>query len=90
MARVLKVSGDVKRVEPANGTDFSLEELKEFVDGYIEIIQLPNNEIMVINENGKVVDLPFNELATNIYQELIYKGDYIAGDALICDKEQVK
>lgn len=33
-------SGSIKMVDPANGKDFSLEELNEIVDGYIEILHI--------------------------------------------------
>lgn len=89
-ARVYNTNGDIVRVEPANGINFSFEELKEIGDGYFEIIQLSDREIMAINEDGKMLNLPINEHATEIYQELIYCNDYIAGIILICDKDQIK
>lgn len=88
-AKIYKADGSIIDVKPNNGTDFSLEELQEIVGGYIEIVGLMDNEIMVINEEGKLIDLPFNETATQMYQEVDGFYDYIAGDVLVCDSNMV-
>jgi hypothetical protein len=88
-AKIYKADGSIIDVKPNNGTDFSLEELQEIVGGYIEIVSLMDNEIMVINEEGKLIDLPFNETATQMYQEVDGFYDYIAGDVLVCDSNMV-
>lgn len=77
--------------EPKNGTDFSLEELQEFVGGYIETITLLDDLIMVVNEEGKLLGLPFNKAATEIlWYHTNNTDDYIAGSALICESCLVK
>lgn len=55
MATLIKADGTKKEIQPQNGTDFSLEELQKYVDGYIQVIPLRNqeDEILVINEDGK-------------------------------------
>lgn len=88
-AKIYKADGSIIDVKPNNGTDFSLEELQDIVGGYIEIVGLIDNEIMVINEEGKLIDLPFNETATQMYQEVDGFYDYIAGDVLVCDSNMV-
>jgi hypothetical protein len=88
-AKIYKADGSIIDVKPNNGTDFSLEELQEIVGGYIEIVSLMDDEIMVINEEGKLIDLPFNETATQMYQEVDGFYDYIAGDVLVCDSNMV-
>ena len=42
----------------------TLKETQEFVKGYIEVITLPNDDILVINEEGKLKDLPYNSKAS--------------------------
>lgn len=77
--------------EPKNGTDFPLEELQEFVGGHIEIVSLADDLIMVVNEEGKLLNLPFNKAATEISR--IFTGnafDYVVGNALICKSCLVK
>ena len=53
MATLIKADGTRTEIQPKNGTDFKLEELQAYVDGYIEIVNLRNGEILVINEDGK-------------------------------------
>jgi Domain of unknown function (DUF3846) len=86
-AKLIKTDGSVITVEPKNGTDFQLDELNEFVDGYIEVIRPPSmpGVIMVINEEGKLKGLPYNVVAT-----LIWQCDDIVGNVLLCHHSQVK
>jgi hypothetical protein len=88
-AKIYKADGTIIDVVPENGTDFQLDELQKIVGGYIEIVGLLDNEIMVINEEGKLADLPVNENATEIYNEVDGFYDYIVGDVLVCDSSMV-
>lgn len=92
MALIYRASGDVENVEPKNGTDFQLEELQAIVDGWIEIKFLRDDEgrVMVLNEEGKLRNLPYNERATTLYRVFVYEHDFIVGDVLICDKSEIK
>ena len=90
MAKIYKTDGDVCDIEPNNGTDFQLEELQKIVGGFIEIADLRNGQIMIINEEGKIMSLPYNERATELYRKKVCKGDFIAGDVLICKSEEVR
>lgn len=89
MAYIYKTNGDIIETSPKNGNDFSLKELKEIVGGYIEIVDL-DDAYMVINEEGKLLNLPFNIKATRIYQHFTRIDDYIVGDVLICEKFQIR
>ena len=86
MATLIKSNGVQQEVSPKNGTDFSLEELQGFVGGYIEIIYLDDTKIMVVNEEGKLNGLPYNERAT----AMVYFLDAIVGDVLVCESKEVK
>ena len=76
-------------VEPKNGHDFSLSELQGYVGGYVEIADLRDGRLMVVNENGLSEGLPLNPLATAIFQEQTGSDEYIVGNVLICDAEQI-
>lgn len=97
MAKYYKLTGttesfvtyDTEDVEPRNGRDFSLSELQGYVGGSVEIADLRDGRLMVVNENGLSEGLPFNPLATAIFQEQTGSDDYIVGNVLICDAEQV-
>lgn len=88
-AKIIKVSGEVIEVTPKNGTDFSLEEMQKIVGGWIETIG-NDKQIMVLNEDGKCKDFPYNKVATEIaIKEFGLFADYIAGDVLVCPAEMV-
>lgn len=76
---------------PANGRDFTLEELQKGVEGCIQIIDLTEKTIMVVNEDGKGRLYP-NMMATIIAKgcRAIYPHDYIAGNAVLCASDMVK
>lgn len=63
---------------------YELEELQEIVGGYIELVYLPNDEIMVVNEEGLLYNLPYNPKASN------YANRPIVGDVLICKRKHLK
>lgn len=77
-----------KNVEPSNGTDFSLEELR-IVGGHIELVRLSKSQVMVVNEEGKVYDLPQNENATMLVN-IAGIRDVIVGNVLVCDINKIK
>ncbi len=79
-------SGARQEVSPKDGRFFSYEELRDFVGGMIEIVSLDNGLLMVVNEEGKLLNLPSNMAATVLFnagERLWY--DEIAGSALVCD-----
>ena len=73
------------KVAPKNGKDFSLGELNTIVDGYIEIVRIPNSkDILIVNEDGLQKNLPYNVLAS------VYANQRIVGNVLRCNKNMVK
>lgn len=96
-AKLYKATGEVEDVQPENGTDFSLQELRKFVGGSIDIQALPkSNLIMVLNDEGKLDGLEKNEKATEIWKmnypiaEYLHNNDeLVVGDVLICSSELV-
>jgi hypothetical protein len=54
MGILIKANGDVSEVYPAQKKGFSLKELQGFVDGYIEIVSV-GKQFMVLNEEGNPV-----------------------------------
>lgn len=90
MARLYKTNGEVIEVSPKNNRDFTLEELQSFVEGDIEIINLTTDKILIVNEEGKINKLPFNELATELWKKYYGRTDYIVGNALLCNSDEVR
>lgn len=90
-AKIIKTDGTSVEVQPANGRDFTLEEMQAIVGGDIELVYLNDTEIMVVNEEGKIDDLDDNHAATLILEENYPDtDDYIVGDVLVCDNEQIR
>ena len=86
--KILKVKGRDKLIMPKNGTDFDLWELQEIVGGYVEFIHLPNQRIMIVDEDGKAKRKPVNEKATKLLQEAFTnRHQTIVGDVLVCGHE---
>lgn len=85
-ATLLKVTGEISTVSPVNGNCFTLEEVQSLVNGYVQVIDLCSNKIMIINEEGKF-HFELNVEATRIalMNSAIFPDDYIAGDAIVCD-----
>jgi hypothetical protein len=79
----------VEDVQPANGSDFKLGELQGYVDELIDIVSLYDGRLMVVNDEGIINGLPINPLATAIFQNATGTKDYILGNVLICDENQI-
>lgn len=91
MARLIKTNGEEIEISPKNGTDFSLEELHNYVDGYIEIVNLRSeNNIMIVNEKGAINGMPVNLKASMIYSKAFNVNQCIYGDVVICKSNMVK
>ena len=84
MAKVYFTDGSEQEVFPDNGTDFKLNELQAFVGGFIEVVYLMNRDIMVVNEEGALLNLPFNRKASEM------AGIPVVGDVLVCNSEMVR
>ena len=90
MATLLTVDNHVTKVEPKNSKEFTLVELQGFVGGYIEMVPTEADDVyLVINKEGKLVNLPANELATALVKNVLRPGDYIAGDALLATLKEL-
>jgi len=85
---LIKAEGVIHIMELGNDI---LKHLQAAVGGYIEVVPVPeplNDVYMVCNEEGKLNDLPYNVVATLVYNygrdaEYI---DPIVGDAVIVKK----
>ena len=67
----------------------TLKEMQEVVGGYIEFLYLKNNLVMIVNEEGKMIGLPYNPKATLLVQENNI-NDIIVGDVLVVNQKLIK
>ena len=84
----IKSNGEEVHVNPSNGSNFSLDELQSYVGGYIEIISI-GNQSLILNEEGKRNDLKVNEKATTMFKNQYGNVDFVVGDVLVCPSEMV-
>lgn len=84
---LVKCLGKPERIE-FSGNMVTLKEMQDCVKGYIEFVRIPNNMIMVVNEEGKIDGLEFNTSATLFLQNNGI-SHIIVGDVLIIDSKFV-
>ena len=92
MATLIETNGQRSERKPASGKKgFTLEELRALIGcEYIEVAHFGHDgQFFVVDEEGKLLDKPINEEATRIYRQAGY-DDYIVGNALLCEKGEVK
>lgn len=91
MAEIIRINGSRQNVRPANGVAFTLEEMQAVVGGYIEFVGLNETDTMVLNEEGKLENLPFNIEATKVFRSYYPdSNDFIVGNVLICNNNQIR
>lgn len=66
----------------------TLEFLQEFVGGYLEGLTIPSEGLAFglhayMNEDGKALGLPINEVATRLLYPILRPGDAITGNLMI-------
>lgn len=94
MALIISPNYEVTPIMPENGK-FTLELLQSIVDGYIEVVHIGENEIMVINEEGLLRGMEVNDVAsTYLNIRKLYVGDPplttpIVGVALFCERNEI-
>ena len=62
------------------------DEVKEFIGGWLEAVELRNGDKMIIDEEGKLKELEVNFLATVIWHENFGPTDCIVGPCAIIKK----
>lgn len=87
-AELITTQGEYKTIKPKNNKNFTLNELQGFVGGYIEIVPSKyDGKVLIINEEGKNLNLPYNQLATRDYK--YNETDVIMGNAVLADNKMI-
>ena len=68
-------------------------EVKEFVGGMVEAVTFPNGDLLLLNEEGKLMGLPLNPEATTLWRTHFTKethafgyDDFVVGPAMVIQK----
>ena len=57
----------------------SLKEAQDFVGGMVECITFPNGDVLIINEEGKLIGLPLNPEASLLWKMTFDNDNYVTG-----------
>ena len=75
----------------------NLKEAQEFVGGMVEGITFPNGDYLIINEEGKLMNLPLNVEATKLWRSTFTKDkyafgydDFVVGPAILIKAKALK
>ena len=53
--------------------------VSKFVGGMVECVTFPNGDLLLLNEEGKLMGLPLNEKASKLWKETFDNDNYITG-----------
>ena len=70
------------------------KEVSAFVGGMVECVTFPNGDLMLLNEEGKLMQLPLNPEATALWRATFTKDkyafghdDFVVGPAILIKKD---
>ena len=68
-----------------------------FVGGMVECVQFPNGDVLLLNEEGKLIGLPLNPEATALWRAtfdndnyVTGRKDFVVGPAILIKKDALK
>jgi hypothetical protein len=89
MGQLYRVDGTIETVQPKNGTDFSLEELKGYIGGgLIEAVPVFGDKLIIVDEEGLMKNLRYNDRASMLVKGRV-NGD-IVGDMVLIKRSEFK
>ena len=53
--------------------------VSKFVGGMVEAVQFPNGDLLLLNEEGKLMGLPVNEKASELWKDTFDNDNYVTG-----------
>lgn len=91
-ALFIPIEGEIKEIEPKNGSDFQLEEVYELLNiELVECVYIPNNnnKIMLVDEEGAFRQV-INKRASAFCSDCYQSPCTIFGDVLVVFNNQFK
>ena len=80
-----------------NKDEPTLESAQEFVGGMVECITFPNGDVLIVNEEGKLMGLPLNPEGTLLWRTTFTKDkyafgydDWVSGPAILIKQKALK
>ena len=62
-----------------NKDEPDLKTAQDFVGGMVEVITFPNGDVLIVNEEGKLMNLPLNPEGTALWRSTFTKDKYASG-----------
>ena len=62
-----------------NKDEPNLKTAQDFVGGMVECITFPNGDVLIVNEEGKLMGLPLNPEATLLWKMTFDNDNYVTG-----------
>ena len=53
--------------------------VSKFVGGMVEVVSMPNGDLLLLNEEGKLMGLPVNDKASKLWKDTFDNDNYITG-----------
>ena len=87
---ILRADGSIKEYK-FDGKTYDIQKIKDLCNfKYIQLVYLPNDIIMIVDEEGLLKSKPYNFVASIIYQAAYDdKSLGIVGDAILCHTSRV-
>ena len=96
MTKEIKNTAKLQIIEDSKH-DPDLKAAQEFVGGYVEGITFPNGDYLIVNEEGKLMNLPLNPEATTLWRAtfdndnfVTGRKDFVVGPAILIKKAALK
>ena len=96
MTKEIKSTAKLQIIEDSKHEP-NLKAAQEFVGGMVEGITFPNGDYLIINEEGKLMNLPLNVEATKLWRSTFTKDkyafgydDFVVGPAILIKKDALK
>ena len=62
-----------------NKDEPDLKTAQDFVGGMVEVITFPNGDVLIVNEEGKLMNMPLNPEATTLWRMTFDNDNYVTG-----------
>ena len=80
-----------------NKDEPDLKTAQDFVGGMVECITFPNGDVLIVNEEGKLMGLPLNPEGTLLWRTTFTKdkyafgyADWVSGPAILIKQKALK
>jgi len=81
LAITLNTEGEAKEVELVEG-ESQLDKLQQAVGGWVQAVDFTPNLTLWCNEEGKLIGLPINPMATFLWEKYFGLTDFICGNVI--------